>query len=298
MTSELPVEHTAGGAVLMDGNRLRDETVARIRAEIESLGSPAVCLATVLVGADKPSQIYVRMKHRNAEEAGIVSKGVELPATASQFEVEAAVAALVEDPDVHGILVQLPLPDHLDPEPVLAMLPPEKDVDGLTERSLGRLVRGLPGHVPCTPLGVMRLLDRYGVATAGKRAVVVGRSTLVGLPQVLLLGRKGVDATVTLAHSRTGDLVSVCREADILVAAAGQARMITAEHVKPGAAVLDVGVSRSESGIVGDVDFDAVQAVAGAITPMPGGTGPMTIGCLLENTVEAARMLGAIAPAT
>lgn len=298
MTSELPVEHTAGGAVLMDGNRLRDETVARIRAEIESLGSPAVCLATVLVGADKPSQIYVRMKHRNAEEAGIVSKGVELPATASQFEVEAAVAALVEDPDVHGILVQLPLPDHLDPEPVLAMLPPEKDVDGLTERSLGRLVRGLPGHVPCTPLGVMRLLDRYGVATSGKRAVVVGRSTLVGLPQVLLLGRKGVDATVTLAHSRTGDLVSVCREADILVAAAGQARMITAEHVKPGAAVLDVGVSRSESGIVGDVDFDAVQAVAGAITPMPGGTGPMTIGCLLENTVEAARMLGAIAPAT
>ena len=282
----------------MDGNRLRDETVARIRAEIESLGSPAVCLATVLVGADKPSQIYVRMKHRKAEEAGIVSKGVELPATASQFEVEAAVAALVEDPDVHGILVQLPLPDHLDPEPVLAMLPPEKDVDGLTERSLGRLVRGLPGHVPCTPLGVMRLLDRYGVATAGKRAVVVGRSTLVGLPQVLLLGRKGVDATVTLAHSRTGDLVSVCREADILVAAAGQARMITAEHVKPGAAVLDVGVSRSESGIVGDVDFDAVQAVAGAITPMPGGTGPMTIGCLLENTVEAARMLGAIAPAT
>lgn len=298
MSSELPVEHTAGGAVLMDGNRLRDETVARIRAEIESLGSPAVCLATVLVGADKPSQIYVRMKHRKAEEAGIVSKGVELPATASQFEVEAAVAALVEDPDVHGILVQLPLPDHLDPEPVLAMLPPEKDVDGLTERSLGRLVRGLPGHVPCTPLGVMRLLDRYGVATAGKRAVVVGRSTLVGLPQVLLLGRKGVDATVTLAHSRTGDLVSVCREADILVAAAGQARMITAEHVKPGAAVLDVGVSRSESGIVGDVDFDAVQAVAGAITPMPGGTGPMTIGCLLENTVEAARMLGAIAPAT
>lgn len=298
LSSELPVEHTAGGAVLMDGNRLRDETVARIRAEIESLGSPAVCLATVLVGADKPSQIYVRMKHRKAEEAGIVSKGVELPATASQFEVEAAVAALVEDPDVHGILVQLPLPDHLDPEPVLAMLPPEKDVDGLTERSLGRLVRGLPGHVPCTPLGVMRLLDRYGVATAGKRAVVVGRSTLVGLPQVLLLGRKGVDATVTLAHSRTGDLVSVCREADILVAAAGQARMITAEHVKPGAAVLDVGVSRSESGIVGDVDFDAVQAVAGAITPMPGGTGPMTIGCLLENTVEAARMLGAIAPAT
>lgn len=294
VATDLPVEHTSGGAVLMDGNRLRDETVARIRAEIESLGSPGVCLATLLVGADKPSQIYVRMKHRKAEEAGLVSKGVELPESASQAEVEAAVADLVADPTVHGILVQLPLPDHLDPEPVLALLPPEKDVDGLTERSMGRLVRGLPGHVPCTPLGVMRLLDRYGVVTAGKRAVVVGRSTLVGLPQVLLLGRKGADATVTLAHSRTRDLEGVCREADIIVAAAGQARMITAGHVKPGAAVVDVGVSRSESGIVGDVDFDAVQELAGAITPMPGGTGPMTIGCLLENTLAAARMLGAI----
>jgi len=287
-------ERTAGGAVLMDGNRLRDETVARIRAELEAMGSPPVCLATVLVGADRPSQIYVRMKHKKAEEAGLVSKGVELPESSTQEEVESAVQALVDDPGVHGILVQLPLPDHLDAEPVLALLPPAKDVDGLTERSMGRLVRGLPGHVPCTPLGVMRLLDRYGVEISGKRAVVVGRSTLVGLPQVLLLGRKGVDATVTLAHSRTPDMIEVCRQADIIVAAAGQARMITADHVKPGAAVIDVGVSRSEAGIVGDVDFDAVQAVAGAITPMPGGTGPMTIGCLLENTVEAARMLGAI----
>lgn len=287
-------ERTAGGAVLMDGKRLRDETVARIRRELEEMGSPAVCLATVLVGDDKPSQIYVRMKHRKAEEAGLVSKGVELPGSASQDEVESAVRQLVDDPSVHGILVQLPLPDGLDPEPVLALLPPEKDVDGLTERSLGRLVRGLRGHAPATPSGVMRLLERYGVETSGKRAVVVGRSTLTGLPQVLLLGRKGVDATVTLAHSRTADLVGVCREADIIVACAGQARMITADHVKPGAAVVDVGVSRSEDGIVGDVDFDAVQAVAGAITPMPGGTGPMTIGCLLENTLEAARMLGAV----
>jgi methylenetetrahydrofolate dehydrogenase (NADP+)/methenyltetrahydrofolate cyclohydrolase len=278
----------------MDGNRLRDETVARLRAEVESLGSPAVCLATVLVGADKPSQIYVRMKQKKAEEAGMVSKGVELPETSTQADVEAVVGELAADPSVHGILVQLPLPPHLDPEPVLALLPPEKDVDGLTELSMGRLVRGLPGHVPCTPLGVMRLLDRYGVSTAGKRAVVVGRSTLVGLPAVLLLGRKGVDATVTLAHSRTPELAAVCREADIIVAAAGQARMITADCVKPGAAVVDVGVSRSEAGIVGDVDFDAVQAVAGAITPMPGGTGPMTIACLLENTLSAARMLGAV----
>lgn len=287
-------ERTAGGAVLLDGNRLRDEIVAELRAEIESIGSPAVCLATVLVGGDKPSQIYVRMKQRKAEEAGMTPRHVELPDSATQAEVETAVQALVDDPTVHGILVQLPLPDGLDPEPVLARIPPEKDVDGLTERSMGRLVRGLPGHVPCTPLGVMRLIERYGVETVGKRAVVVGRSTLVGLPQVLLLGRKGADATVTLAHSRTPDLAAVCREADILVAAAGQARMITADHVKPGAAVLDVGVSRSEAGIVGDVDFDAVQSIAGAITPMPGGTGPMTIGCLLQNTMAAARMLGAI----
>ena len=287
-------ERTPGGAILMDGNRLRDETVVRLRGEIEALGSPPVCLATVLVGADKPSQIYVRMKQKKAEEAGMVSKGVELPETATQADVEAVVGELAADPSVHGILVQLPLPAHLDPEPVLALLPPEKDVDGLTELSMGRLVRGLPGHVPCTPLGVMRLLDRYGVATSGKRAVVVGRSTLVGLPALLLLGRKGVDATATLAHSRTPELAAVCREADIIIAAAGQARMITAEHVKPGAAVVDVGVSRSEAGIVGDVDFDAVQSIAGAITPMPGGTGPMTIACLLENTLSAAKMLGAV----
>jgi methylenetetrahydrofolate dehydrogenase (NADP+)/methenyltetrahydrofolate cyclohydrolase len=286
-------ERTPGGAILMDGNRLRDETVVRLRGEIDALGSPPVCLATVLVGADKPSQIYVRMKQKKAEEAGMVSKGVELPETATQADVEAVVGELAADPSVHGILVQLPLPAHLDPEPVLALLPPEKDVDGLTELSMGRLVRGLPGHVPCTPLGVMRLLDRYGVATSGKRAVVVGRSTLVGLPALLLLGRKGVDATTTLAHSRTPELAAVCREADIIIAAAGQARMITAEHVKPGAAVVDVGVSRSEAGIVGDVDFDAVQSIAGAITPMPGGTGPMTIACLLENTLSAAKMLGA-----
>lgn len=291
------LERTSGGAILLDGNRLRDEIVVEIRDEIESMGSPNVCLATVLVGADKPSQIYVRMKQRKAEEAGLQARHVELPESAEQGEVETAVRGLVDDPEVHGILVQLPLPAGLDPEPVLALIPPEKDVDGLTERSMGRLVRGLPGHVPCTPLGVMRLMDRYGIETSGRRAVVVGRSTLVGLPQLLLLGRKGVDATVTLAHSRTSDMIAVCREADIVVAAAGQAHMITADHVKPGAAVLDVGVSRTEDGIVGDVDFDEVQQVAGAITPMPGGTGPMTIGCLLQNTVAAARMLGAIRPA-
>lgn len=290
---DLPVEHTPGGAVLMDGKRLRDEIVADLRQQIEAAGSPPVCLATVLVGGDRPSRLYVNMKHKKASEGGMLSKGVELPADASQAQVEDAVGELDADDDVHGILVQLPLPSHLDPEPVLAMVSTDKDVDGLTEASLGRLVRGLPGHVGCTPLGVMRLLERYGVPTVGRRAVVVGRSTLVGLPQVLLLARKGVDATVTLAHSRTDDLVDLCRQADIIVSATGSARMITADHVKPGAAVVDVGVSRSEAGIVGDVDFDAVQAVAGAITPMPGGTGPMTIACLLQNTLDAARMHGA-----
>lgn len=290
-----PFARTPGGAVLMDGLRLRDETIAGLRRTIEAAGSPPVCLATVLVGDDRPSRSYVSSKQKKAVEAGMRSRHVELPATASQAQVEDAVASLDADPTVHGILCQLPLPPGLDAEPVLALIRPEKDVDGLTERSMGRLVRGVPGHVGCTPLGVMRLLERYGVATSGRRAVVIGRSTLTGLPQVLLLARKGIDATVTLAHSRTrsDDLVELCRSADIIVAAAGQARMITAEHVKPGAAVVDVGISRSEAGIVGDVDFDAVQAVAGAITPMPGGTGPMTIACLLENTLEAARMLSA-----
>ncbi len=289
------VERTTGGAILLNGNRLRDETVAALRATIEAAGSPPVCLATLLVGDDKPSQIYVKSKHKKANEAGMVSRHIELPATASQAQVEDTVAGLVADASVHGILCQLPLPNGLDPEPVIALITPEKDVDGLTERSMGRLVRGQRGHVGCTPTGVMRLLERHGISTSGKRAVVIGRSTLVGLPQVLLLGRKGIDCTVTLAHSRTSasDMIEVCRAADIIVAAAGQARMITAAHVKPGATVLDVGVSRTEKGIVGDVDFEAVQAIAGAITPMPGGTGPMTIACLLENTLEAARMLGA-----
>jgi methylenetetrahydrofolate dehydrogenase (NADP+)/methenyltetrahydrofolate cyclohydrolase len=283
-------------ATVMDGNQLRDEVVAAIAARLAAAGSPAVCLATVLVGDDGPSHVYVRNKHRKAAEAGMVSRHVELPVTASQAEVEAEVAALAADPAVHGILVQLPLPTGLDSERVLDLVPPDKDVDGLTERSMGRLVRNRPGLVPCTPLGVIRLLERYHVPTAGKRAVVVGRSTLVGLPLALLLARKGADATVTVAHSRTADLAAVCREADIVVGAAGQAGMITASHVRPGAAVIDVGISRTEAGIVGDVDFAAVEPVAGWITPMPGGTGPMTIACLLENTVAAARMQGVEIP--
>ncbi len=284
---------TAGGAILLDGIALRDETVVKLRDAINSAGNPAICLATVLVGDDAPSHIYVNSKHKKAQEAGMVSKGVNLPANSTQAQVEDAVAALVADKQVHGILVQLPLPKHIDTEAVLSLLPVEKDVDGLTEKSLGRLVRGLPGHVPCTPLGVVRLLERHSIQTVGKRVTVIGRSALVGLPQMLLLVRRGADATVTVAHRSTTDMIEVCRESDIIIAAAGAAKMVTAAHVKPGATVIDVGVTRINNKIVGDVDFEAVQAIAGAITPMPGGTGPMTIACLLENTLEAARMLGA-----
>jgi methylenetetrahydrofolate dehydrogenase (NADP+)/methenyltetrahydrofolate cyclohydrolase len=282
-------------AIVIDGNVVRDTILAEIRATIDAAGNPPVCLATVLVGDDKPSQSYIRSKQKKAGEAGIVSRHTDLPATASQAQVNDTIAALAADPTVHGILCQFPLPDGLDMEQVLEQIPFEKDVDGLTERSMGRLVRGQTGHVGCTPLGVMRLLERYHVPTVGKRAVVVGRSTLTGLPQVLLLGRKGCDATVTLAHSRTpaADMIDICSSADIIVACAGQARMITAAHVKPGAAVIDVGISRTEAGLVGDVDFDAVKEIAGWITPMPGGTGPMTIACLMENTLAAARMQGA-----
>ena len=288
------VKRAPGGAILLDGVMLRDQTVAKIKATIAAAGNPKICLATVLIGDDAPSHIYVNNKHKKAEEAGMISRGVNLPATATQAQVEQAVAELVADKGVHGILVQLPLPKHIDTESVLGLLPVEKDVDGLTERSLGRLVRGLKGHVPCTPLGVMRLLEKYKIETKGKRVVVIGRSALTGLPQMLLLVRRGADATATVAHKSTLDMVAVCREADIIIAAAGSARMVTAAHVKPGATVIDVGVTRIDNKIVGDVDFEAVQSIAGAITPMPGGTGPMTIACLLENTLEAARMLGAI----
>jgi len=286
-------ERTPGGAILMDGNRLRDEIVAELANTISAAGSPPVCLATVLVGDDAPSQRYVRNKHVQAGKAGMQSRNEILPADAGQAQVEDVVGRLANDPSVHGILVQSPLPNGYDEEKVLSLIPADKDVDGLTSQSMGRLVRGLPGLVGCTPLGVIRLLERYGVATSGKRAVVIGRSTLVGLPLSLLLARKGIDATVTIAHSRTADLIEVCRNADIVVGAVGQAHLITAAHIKPGAAVIDVGISRTEAGIVGDVDFAAVQAVAGAITPMPGGTGPMTIACLLENTLSAARLQGA-----
>lgn len=276
-------------AVVMDGAGLAKARRAMLAVQL-ALTNTKICLATVLVGDDGPSAYYVGSKQKQAAEIGMVSRHVSLPASATQHEVEAVVRGLAEDPAVHGILVQLPLPAGLDTEAVLALVPADKDVDGLTPVSLGRLVRSIPGLVPCTPLGVMRLIEHYEVPTKGCRAVVLGRSTLVGLPTALLLAAKGVDATVTIAHSRTADLAAVCREADILVSAVGQAGIVRGDWVKPGAAVLDVGISRTEAGLVGDIDAAEVSQVAGWLTPMPKGTGPMTVASLLENTLTAARL--------
>jgi methylenetetrahydrofolate dehydrogenase (NADP+) / methenyltetrahydrofolate cyclohydrolase len=284
-------------AVLLDGRTTSAEVRDRVRLALAAAGNPPVCLATVLVGDDGPSRRYVASKQKLAGEVGMASRHHQLAATASQGEVEEVVAALAADPTVHGILVQLPLPAGLDEHAVIDLIPPEKDVDGLTTASLGRLVRGQRGLVPCTPRGCMELLARYEVPIRGARAVVIGRSTLVGLPMALLLGAKGTDATVTVAHSRTPDLAGVCREADILVSAVGVAGIVTPEFVKPGAAVLDVGISRTDAGLVGDVRFDEVREVAGWVTPMPGGTGVMTTACLLENTLDAARLQRVLPPA-
>lgn len=277
---------TTGGALLLDGISMRDRIIADVRRTIAG-SSNVPCLATVLIGDDPPSKVYVRNKHKQAQLAGMSSRNETLPSATTQAEAEDLIGRLAADDSVSGIIVQQPVPAHLDGEKLLSLIPFEKDVDGLTTASMGRLLRGVDSLVPCTPLGVLRLLQHYGAPTVGKRAVVVGRSTLVGLPMAVLLARKGVDATVTIAHSRTEDLAKVCREADILVSATGQAHSIRREHVKPGAWVVDVGISRSGQGIVGDVDFDEVQSVAAAITPMPGGTGPMTVACLVENTLTA-----------
>lgn len=246
-------------------------------------------LATVLVGDDPASHTYVRGKRKDAEQVGIRSFHHELPASISQEELEALIDGLNANDDVDGILVQLPLPGELDSEAIVERIDPAKDVDGLHPFSLGQLVLGKNGLRPCTPSGIVRVLDHYGIGTTGARVVVVGRSFLVGRPLALMLSERGADATVTVAHSRTEDLVSETSDADILVAAAGVAGLITAEHVKPGAAVIDVGINRTDAGLVGDVDFDSVSEVAGAITPVPGGVGPMTRAMLLVNTVSAAQ---------
>lgn len=245
-------------------------------------------LATVLVGDDPASHSYVRGKRRDAGEVGIRSLHHELEAGISQSDLLALIGELNDDPEVDGILVQLPLPDGLDGEAVVEAIDPAKDVDGLHPFNLGLLVLGRPGLRPCTPSGVMRLLDHYEVATRGTPVTIVGRSFLVGRPLALMLSERGADATVSVAHSRTADLAEVTGQADILVVATGSPGLIGPEHVKPGATLIDVGVNRTDGGLVGDVDFESVAAVAGAITPVPGGVGPMTRAMLLSNTVRAA----------
>lgn len=259
-------------------------TIERVAALAERGVTPG--LAVVLVGDDPASQAYVNMKEKDCARIGIRSFDRRLPAETTQDELDVVMRQLNADPDVHGILVQQPFPGHLDVEHVVAAVSPEKDVDGFHPENLGRLMRGLPGHRACTPWGVMRMLDHYDIDPRGKRAVVVGRSLLVGKPMGLMLLER--DATVTWCHSRTADLPAVCREADILVAAIGRPRMIGAEFVKDGAVVIDVGINRTAEGMVGDVDFSAVAPLCSAITPVPGGVGPMTRAMLMSNTVDSA----------
>lgn len=272
---------------LLDGKEVAKAVKDEVSAAVSHLDyTPG--LATVLVGEDPASHTYVKGKRRDAEQVGIESFHHELDSTVTQEELVRLISSLNERDDVDGILVQLPLPEGLDGESAVEAIDPAKDVDGLHPFSLGKLVLGQPGLRPCTPSGVMRILDHYGIGTSGRRAVIVGRSFLVGRPLAMMLSERGVDSTVSVAHSRTADLSEVTTEADILIAAAGAPGLIGAEHVKPGATVIDVGINRTDDGLVGDVDFDAVADIAGAITPVPGGVGPMTRAMLLVNTLTAA----------
>jgi methylenetetrahydrofolate dehydrogenase (NADP+)/methenyltetrahydrofolate cyclohydrolase len=273
-------------ATLIDGKAVAASLRAELAARVAGLGfQPG--LAVVLVGDDPASAVYVRNKDRAAASVGIAVQTIRLPAETLQADLLARIAARNEDAAVDGILVQLPLPKHIDARAVIAAIDPAKDVDGLHPVNAGRLADGDPALVPCTPLGVMKLLDAAGIALRGARALVLGRSNLVGRPVAALL--LNADATVTVAHSRTRDLPEECRRADILVAAVGRPEMVRGDWLRPGAVVIDVGINRLDDGrLVGDVAFEAACAVASAITPVPGGVGPMTIACLLENTVQAA----------
>jgi methylenetetrahydrofolate dehydrogenase (NADP+) / methenyltetrahydrofolate cyclohydrolase len=277
-------------ARLIDGRavaaRVRAEVAEEVRAFRAEHGR-VPGLATVLVGDDPASAVYVNSKHKSSAEVGIESFRHNLPADTSREDLLALVDELNADARVSGILCQLPLPGHLDPDEVTNRIVAEKDVDGLTIANAGRLALGMPGLRPCTPTGVMLLLEEAGAEPEGAQAVVVGRSNLFGKPMAQLL--LAANATVTICHSRTRDLASVCRGADILIAAVGRPQMVKGDWVKPGALVIDVGMNRTDAGLVGDVDFDAASEVASAITPVPGGVGPMTIACLLRNTLTAAR---------
>ena len=278
------------GVTVIDGRAVAAGVRERVAAEVAELRAVGVRpgLATVLVGEDPASQVYVRMKRKACEEVGIASVHHDLPADTPQSELGALLESLNADPAVSGILLQLPLPAQIDADEMTGTIAAEKDVDGLTPFSAGLLVHGREGLVPCTPAGVMELLAHAEVELEGARAAVIGRSQLVGRPLAQLL--LAANATVTQCHSRTRDLAAVCREADVLVSAVGRPATVTADMVREGAVVIDVGMNRTENGLVGDVDFAAVRAKARAITPVPGGVGPMTIAMLLSNTVRAARL--------
>jgi len=285
-------------ARIIDGKAVGAAVRARVRGEVEVYAAEAgrtPNLVTVIVGDDPASEIYVRNKHRACEEAGMRSAHHGLGAETSEGELLELVAALGADDDVDGILVQMPVPDQIDPNAVVAALDPRKDVDGLTPLNAGLLAHGTPGLVPCTPAGVMELLAHEGVELEGAEAVVVGRSKLVGVPVARLL--LAANATVTICHSRTRDLAATCRRADVLVAAVGVPELLGADAIKPGAAVIDVGMNRTDDGLRGDVDFAAATEIAAAITPVPGGVGPMTIAMLLVNTLQAARLRTSSTPA-
>lgn len=276
-------------AEIIDGKAFAATLRARVAALVPAFrdaAGRAPGLAVVLVGEDPASSVYVRNKGRATISAGMESFQHRLPATTTQDELEALVDRLNRDEAVDGILVQLPLPDHLDAQRVITAISPDKDVDGFHPVNAGRLATGLPGFVPCTPLGCLMLLEDQLGDLAGKEAVVIGRSNIVGKPMAALLTAK--NATVTLAHSRTRDLAGHVARADIVVAAVGRAHFVKGEWLKPGATVIDVGINRVDGGLTGDVEFDSAASVAGAITPVPGGVGPMTIACLIRNTLVAA----------
>lgn len=278
-------------AQIIDGKKISSEMRAEISEEVKALAERGIVpgLAVIIVGEDPASKVYVRNKGRACAEVGIYSEMIEMPESTSETELLAKIAELNARPEINGILVQLPLPRHINESAVIAAISPDKDVDAFSEVNVGKIMIGDFRFLPCTPAGVMELLRRSGIEIEGKNAVVVGRSNIVGKPQAMLLLH--ANATVTVCHSRTRNLAEICRGADILVVAIGKADFITADMVKPGAVVNDVGMNRRPDGkLTGDVDYAAVSEVAGYITPVPGGVGPMTITMLLRNTVTAARL--------
>ena len=276
-------------AQILDGKSLAAATRAALKHKVEALVQRGVRpgLTVIIAGDDPASKVYVRNKTLAAKEIGVRSELIEYNKDVSEAELLQRVAALNANPEVHGILVQLPLPRHIDSARILETIAPAKDVDGFHQANLGALMAGRPGVVPCTPLGCMRLIEHAGMQIAGRHAVVIGRSNIVGKPVAMLLLQK--DATVTICHSKTPSIEAITKQADILVAAVGRAKLVTARMVKPGACVIDVGINRLPDGkLAGDVDYDSVKEVAGWITPVPGGVGPMTIAMLLENCLNAA----------